>query len=69
MPCWYQQDRLLWKKQGKMKKYGKQYEMDLLECDEKRMLFIYGNMTLSNGKYQRIQFPYFRHGIIRGEKG
>lgn len=36
---------------------------------EKWMLFIYGNMTLANGKYQRIQFPYFRHGIIRGEKG
>ena len=32
------------------------------------MLFIYGYMTLMNGKYQRMQYPYFRHGIIRAEK-
>lgn len=32
------------------------------------MLFIYGNMTLANGKYQRMQYPYFRHGLIRAEK-
>lgn len=37
------------------------------ETTKNWMLFIYGNMTLANGKYQRIKFPYFRHGIIRGK--
>lgn len=32
------------------------------------MLFIYGMMTLENGKYQKIMPPYFRHGVIRAEK-
>lgn len=32
------------------------------------MLFIYGYMTLCNGKYQRMKYPYFRHGLIRAEK-
>lgn len=29
------------------------------------MLFIYGAMTLQNGKYQKMKYPFFRHGIIR----
>ena len=32
------------------------------------MLFIHGNMTLGNGQYQRMKFPYFRHGVIRATK-
>lgn len=32
------------------------------------MLFIYGYMTLHNGKYQKMEYPYFRHGIIRATK-
>ena len=37
-------------------------------CTENYMLFIYGYMTLLNGKYQKIVPPYFRHGIIRAHK-
>ena len=29
------------------------------------MLFLYGRMALSNGKYERISYPYFRRGLIR----
>lgn len=30
------------------------------------MLFIYGYLTFKNGKYEKMQYPYFRKGIIRG---
>lgn len=29
------------------------------------MLFIYGHMTLENGKYEKMEYPYFRRGIVR----
>lgn len=32
------------------------------------MLFIYGKMTLQNGMYERMEYPYFRHGLIRAHR-
>ncbi len=33
------------------------------------VLFIYGRMALSNGKYERISAPYFRKAIVRATPG
>lgn len=32
------------------------------------MLFIYGYMTLQNGMYERMEYPYFRRGLVRAAK-
>ena len=32
------------------------------------MLFIYGHMTLQNGMYEKMEYPYFRHGLVRANK-
>lgn len=32
------------------------------------MLFIYGHMTLQNGMYERMEYPYFRHGLVKAAK-
>lgn len=32
------------------------------------MLFYYGHMTLENGMYEKMEFPYFRRGLVRACK-
>lgn len=32
------------------------------------MLFMHGHMTLENGMYERMKYPYFRTGIVRAFK-
>lgn len=41
------------------------------EISDGYMLFIYGDMTLRNGMYERMEYPYFRKGLVRAylEKG
>lgn len=35
---------------------------------DKYMLFLFGYMTLHNGKYQQMEYPFFRHGLIEANK-
>lgn len=32
------------------------------------MLFIYGHMTLQNGMYEKMEYPYFRRGLVRAAR-
>lgn len=38
------------------------------EAEQGYMLFIYGHMTLENGMYEQMEYPYFRTGIVRAFK-
>jgi hypothetical protein len=38
------------------------------EPSEGYMLFFYGKAVMENGKYERIEYPYFRHALIRAWK-
>lgn len=38
------------------------------ETSKGYMLFMYGEMTLKNGMYEKMEYPYFRRGLIRAYK-
>ncbi len=38
------------------------------EAGKGYMLFMHGHMTLENGMYERMKYPYFRTGIVRAFK-
>ena len=38
------------------------------EASEGYMLFIHGDMTLKNGMYEKMTYPYFRRGLVRACK-
>ncbi|MCI9152216.1 MAG: FkbM family methyltransferase [Ruminococcus sp.] len=51
----------------KLLHFFKQYAYEAKVSDG-YTLFIYGKMTLQNGMYERMKYPYFRRGLVRAHR-
>lgn len=51
----------------KLKKFFDNYNYKT-ETSDGYMLFIYGALTMKNGMYEKMEFPYFRKGLVRAYK-
>lgn len=57
--CYHYQDE-----EKELKEFFNAYNYQC-ETNDSWMLFFYGKLTLDNGRYQRMEYPYFRHAILR----